>query len=123
MELRAAGPRAAGRRELQDHARAMLDEALLQPGEAFGIGARPAVVIANMAVDDRSAASNAACVLSTCSAIEMGTAGLSLCWGSERVMATQMMQGVIARNCACFRLSALGAPAYPSRDCGVASED
>ena len=38
-------------------------------------------------------ASNASCVLSTCSAIETGTAGLSSFRGSEPVMATQMMQG------------------------------
>src|SRR5690348_2075020 len=39
-------------------------------------------------------ASNASCVESTCSAIVIGTAGLSRLVGSEPVIATVMMQGV-----------------------------
>src|SRR6056297_1077357 len=39
-------------------------------------------------------ASKAACVLSTCSATVIGTAGLLALVGSEPVMATQMMQGL-----------------------------
>ena len=41
-------------------------------------------------------ASNAAWVDSTCSAIVIGTAGLFSFFGSEPVMATVMMQGVVA---------------------------
>src|SRR5215831_3017224 len=40
-------------------------------------------------------ASYDACVDSTCSAIEIGTAGLSVCFGTEPVIATVMMQGVL----------------------------
>ena len=48
-------------------------------------------------------ASNAAWVLSTCSAIEIGTAGLSLLVGSDPVMATQMMHGLMRRTLPGFR--------------------
>jgi hypothetical protein len=40
-------------------------------------------------------ASNAACVLSICSEIVIGTAGLSAFCGTEPVMATQMIQGFV----------------------------
>ena len=43
----------------------------------------------------RAPASKASCVLSTCSATVIGTAGLSAFCGTEPVIATQMMQGVV----------------------------
>jgi hypothetical protein len=39
--------------------------------------------------------SKAACVLSTCSSMEIGTAGLSDFFGTEPVIATQIMQGLL----------------------------
>ncbi len=75
-------------------------------------------------------ASKASCVDSICSAMVIGTAGLSLFWGREPVMATQMMQGsgvghgdddlwiqaagivkgLASRACAASRTLALAAP-------------
>ena len=49
-------------------------------------------------------ASNASCVDSTCSAGEIGTAGLSFLPGSEPVMATVMMQGFVM-SCSDTRLA------------------
>ncbi len=56
-------------------------------------------------------ASYAACVDSTCSATEIGTAGLSFFVGTEPVMATVMMHGVLM-ECSSFG-SGLGVRRVP----------
>ena len=63
--------------------------------ELVGIRRRRAVVVADVHVYERGAGFVAACVDSICSATVIGTAGLSFFVGTEPVMATVMMHGVL----------------------------
>lgn len=92
----AAGTGSAACGELHDDARAVGPDALHDAREAMGCRRRRAVVVALVQVHQRrTGPSSAAWVDSTCSAMEIGTAGLSRFCGKELVMATVTMQGVI----------------------------
>jgi hypothetical protein len=80
------GPAAGG--ELDE---AMPAQPLKEPAEPLRIRGRCLVAAAHMAERDRCAASKASCVLSICSAMVIGTAGLFDLRGRLPVIATQMM--------------------------------
>ncbi len=71
-------PDGSPRGELHDHARAVLAKSGEQPGEAVRIRCGGLIIVPDMHMGDRCAASKAAWVDSTCSAMVMGTARIVL---------------------------------------------
>ena len=87
------GPAAGG--ELDDHARAMLFQPFLQPGEPVGVGRRRPIVEPDMAMGDRGPRLEGLVRRFDLLRIVIGTAGLSALLGTDPVIATQMMQGFV----------------------------
>ena len=73
-------------------------ELFLQAREFFRIAAWCFIGIAHMGMNIEAPASTAAKLLSTCSEILIGTAGLAAFVGTEPVMAQHKIQGLLCRS-------------------------